>query len=468
MLHTWLDLRPFERWLACCAGLMLCTFRLWLVADYPLHIDEAFSYALLVDRGLLVTMLYYPGPNNHIGFLVWPALLNHLLADPVWTMRLPALVVSGGLTGWLWLRLVRAFGYWPATVAVHLWSWSEYGLRYAVQGRGYGLLLACALWALHTGMRYRQNRDALSGVYMALALGYGCWTSPAFVYPWATGLLWLLLCRLAWPAALEGRTLGGLMRWMAVGGMLTLLLYTPVALLNGLSAIVANPWVQPMSATQWVKEFPAYFYQVQCAFYADEQRWIFGLNMALYCGAVAALAIRSCRVLAVAWLLISLWPYMQGLLMQVQAPMRVLWYKSLVEWLAWGWLLAKVTARQRLQPWLLAVVMLCWAMGMGLLVRKRNHQPDNLYTHASYFLAGRPWMQPRWDVEPSPDTDAYQILLRAEAAARDLPCEVRTTPPFGADHRLRPAGSPPLPPPWRRSYADPFVEAWQREGAGSQ
>ena len=57
------------------------------------YIDEAFTFNYLVQRGTLVSLLYYPGPNNHIFFSFLCSILNHIFT-PLVSMKIVPLVAS--------------------------------------------------------------------------------------------------------------------------------------------------------------------------------------------------------------------------------------------------------------------------------------------------------------------------------------------------------------------------------------
>lgn len=226
------------------------------IIKFPLHIDEAFSYVFLVERGFGTTLTFYPGPNNHIAYLLLSSIAGTVLNSPLWIMRLPALIISLSLFTELFL-FIRGNANWKIALSGSwLFFTTPYGLFYATHGRGYILTTLLALLLLKVGLRWAKRNRKLDCILLIVISSLGVFTVPTFIFP----LISFYCILFFWLAFKKGRSRLISLCIMAFFTILgTLLLYSPIVLFNGIEAVYANPWVAPISLSNWVKDFPQYF-----------------------------------------------------------------------------------------------------------------------------------------------------------------------------------------------------------------
>ncbi|OJJ15262.1 hypothetical protein BKI52_38245 [marine bacterium AO1-C] len=233
----------------------------WLL---PLQYDETFTYIHLVNKGLLVSATYYPGPNNHVLFSEIAAVLNQLLPSLL-ALRLPSLV--GGLLLWFllweWFNTQTRFEW--ALILASLILLTPTLSVYAVMGRGYSMQLLLAL----VGLRVVLATQYLSIHRFAFVLSsvLGFYLVPTYLYIFVT----LVVFKISQVLLTKDRhSLKACLLDLVTVGLITSILYTPIILFNGLGAIIHNGWVQPLSFEQWIQLFPQYLVELSQALWGDE------------------------------------------------------------------------------------------------------------------------------------------------------------------------------------------------------
>ena len=334
--RAWGELPARSRWLAGGTLLALMLVRTYLSTSNAPG-DDVISYELFVRQRLLAVSAYYPLPNNHVlsNTLSW--LCCQVYPRFWWSMRLPVLLTSLVGTVLLFAGLRRWVGVRVAAWSVGAFSWLQLSLYYAGTGRGYwlvnlltGIVFFCLVKICE---RTAGQRAAWVGLLGASILG--CYTVPTFAYVLAAAFLWLAGQALRRRAAHELLAVGvvGLLVLVGVG-----LLYTPLLLVSGPAALLANPYVQSWPWSEFWRTLPAYIWLTE-GFLAG-QRSVGAVLTIL----VVGFFIRLWRLAATGQLppaqtrrvwqvgLPALWfmvvPYVLLLVQRVQPPERTLLYKA--------------------------------------------------------------------------------------------------------------------------------------------
>jgi len=225
------------------------------IISFPLHIDEAFSYVFLVDRGFGVTLSYYPGPNNHVAYLLLCSIVGIFTDNPLLSMRFPVLIISLLFFVQLYLFL-KSFSNWKASLlSTWLFFLTPYGMFYAAHGRGYLLFCSLILIVLTNGTQCLLKGRYYNQLLLMGAATLGLFTVPTFIYPLASlFLLWLFI---AFKTKKYEKVKLFLIAAILIG-VSTIVLYLPIIIFNGVDAIINNSWVQTLSYKEWLSQFPNY------------------------------------------------------------------------------------------------------------------------------------------------------------------------------------------------------------------
>lgn len=204
--------------------------------------DEAFTVWRYAARSLRTVVGSYSLPNNHVFHTLLVDLAIRIGGLGPWVVRMPALIAGVALVPVSFVVFARLRGHLAGLLTASLVTGSSVLIDYSVNARGYTVAALLALVAV--GVAAEIPLDG-TWAWRALPLGligaFGLWTLPVFVYPWAGTLLWLLL-----------RNQGNLRERMApalTAGLSSVVgagvLYMPILLNDGVSALVGNKFVTP-------------------------------------------------------------------------------------------------------------------------------------------------------------------------------------------------------------------------------
>jgi hypothetical protein len=330
-------------------GIVGCLFiitaaRLYFVFIYPVHIDEAFGYVFFLNKGFLATLSYYPGPNNHVGYNVFATVLLSLGLPTVLSLRLPVFVFATLFSAIYFLIITKKWGFSTALTSFFLFSFSEYGMFYAAHARGYYLQLLCLLMSsLFLYSFYKQNRQTTNEkfdlLFFILFSAWGFWAIPTYLYAF--------VCQ-ATIYILFGRQKKTFLIALLLTVGVVLLLYAPILLSAGINAITGNNWVKPITKSNFSLAWWDYFNHVNGVFYSLEsigtllQLLLYGLLLYFYFTDKKNNNTKD-NTLIISILIFSLLPFVLIYLQKVLPFPRIWLYKSAVEYLGWGYVIARIT-----------------------------------------------------------------------------------------------------------------------------
>ena len=259
IISVWQNLSTFEKIVLFVPLVIYISF--WWI--YGWHKDEIFSYTFLVDRGILVCATYYPGPNNHIAFLLCAAILNKIFSLfqtnngsllHFICLKLPATLAATFSLWAIWLFFYRknqkVLG-WLCFASMIFYNGFFF---YAAHGRGYSWVVFLFLLSCYTVFKISYNSKRKYWFLWSFCMILGCYTVPTFIYVWFGSLmgLWVL-------GTNQIHKVSFIVSFFS--GLIVLFLYSPILIFNGLSAIISNPWVVPLSFEKWIQEFPSFLWE---------------------------------------------------------------------------------------------------------------------------------------------------------------------------------------------------------------
>lgn len=166
----------------------------FLAYTFTVTYDEALSYSLFISRGHLVSMTYYPVPNNHIFFSLISTFVTSLpSSDPVFLMRSIS-VISYVLSACFILKLLNIFMSKELSILIcALYLVMPFTLYYGFLGRGYSfitLLFFLSLYILCV-QSIDKKHDLKIGIFSVLS-AIGIYTIPTYVYAFFINLALIL------------------------------------------------------------------------------------------------------------------------------------------------------------------------------------------------------------------------------------------------------------------------------------
>jgi hypothetical protein len=315
--------------------LLIILSRSYFIFRFPFHVDERFTYLYFVDKGFLVSMTYYPGPNNHILYTLICNLFDLFIADPVLAMKLPALLISIALSVVFWIIINRYFTYSISLLATALFSFAEPVFYYSMQGRGYILLMLLALLATQSAIKITQCNKLSSAdffwLWVSTTLGF--YTIPIFLYPFVSLLLFITLQLIIQQKYTFFKPL--LVTCIAIVSSV-FVLYLPVIVFNGWRALVDNSWVAPTPWQEFVYLFPQHLLKLASELWGalPGGAWLTGVCI-LFC--LGGILNKSWVSVVRPWQAIYLLNLVVvtgiSFLQRLLVPLRVLFYLSIYQYI---------------------------------------------------------------------------------------------------------------------------------------
>ncbi|MBX2929653.1 MAG: glycosyltransferase family 39 protein [Saprospiraceae bacterium] len=235
----------------------------YFAVTLPVSYDEAWTYLNFTTKSPIVSLAYYPVPNNHILHSLITNFTHYIPGlSPLFRLRISSILVNLliWITAYGFVR--RFFSEKAAWVAVAVGAMLFMSVYYSVMSRGYALVVLFFVGALYAAFHITESGGRLRHwAWFSVCSVLGFFTMPSFLYPFLTLQVWILVCN---------RQL--IARQIAFGfatAAYTALLYLPVVAVNGIGALTANPFVRPISRQEVMERMPGYF--------ADTLRDIFGM-----------------------------------------------------------------------------------------------------------------------------------------------------------------------------------------------
>jgi len=284
--NTVLELAVFEKLLLALLLLISIAIRAFHYTYLPVHLDELMTYYFFVEKGFLITNLFYPFPNNHVFYNHCYIVANYLIQDPILAGRLTSIFFYHVLLAILFIGLVRYLKSKPiAYMSVFICMLFFPSSVYASEARGYALLsllVVCAAFILLLALKSKQSTPFLIYIIICTLAAY---TVPVFFVPFL-GFSAFGLCVVAFEQK------ASLFKLFSISticvGLGVLFCYLPMFLFSGIQAIIANETVEPLRHAN----FYDYVYPIASAellsFFAttNTKGWVLFLFFALLGGVI--------------------------------------------------------------------------------------------------------------------------------------------------------------------------------------
>jgi hypothetical protein len=211
----------------------------------PMRFDESISWAYYVGRSWKTIVTSYTYPNNHVFYSLLAKLTGSLFRYQPWALRIPAFVAGLAVIPLIWCLGRRLTDNRSALLASALVAGSVELTLYSTNARGYSLVTALFLAMLLVADDLISTATARGFALLALLGGLGLFTVPTMLYPLGVTGTWLLLSARRRPSGERGSFAVWTMGAMTGAVFLAALLYLPLILHSGLSALINNKFVSP-------------------------------------------------------------------------------------------------------------------------------------------------------------------------------------------------------------------------------
>ena len=238
--------------LAFCAGAAL---RVGYLLQ-PMRYDETYSYLYYGMRPLTDSLRILYTPNNHPLNTVLMKISTSVFGDAPWAIRLPALLAGLLVMPATYLAVRRLYGRNAAFLATALTAPSTLLVIYSTNGRGYSLqvLLFILMVYFAAGALRSNSPGSWAGFTLCGILGF--YVIPTMLYFAGSVMAWVILEVAFGDTAMRGAFLKRFALSIALMAAAVFLLYLPIALGSGLSALVSNGFVRPLPFPAFIKGLP--------------------------------------------------------------------------------------------------------------------------------------------------------------------------------------------------------------------
>jgi hypothetical protein len=251
--------------------------RIFHFSYLPVHTDELMTYYFFVEKGFLLSTVFYPLPNNHFFLNYVIIFFRQFIDDPVLAGRISSAIFFHFLLLLLYVGILRYFRR-PKIALLSLAMCALFfpASVYAAQARGYALLSLMLLVASFSLLYYLEKGRKEVLLFFVVASVIGACTVPVYLIPFMSLMnFWLI-------QAILQKSTASVKRMVLCGSAVALgvlVSYTPMFLFSGIDAVVANDTVAPSSSSR----FYSYIFPVATAeilsFFSntDTRGWLFFL-----------------------------------------------------------------------------------------------------------------------------------------------------------------------------------------------
>ncbi|MDA9927804.1 hypothetical protein N9D92_02535 [Gammaproteobacteria bacterium] len=256
--------------LAVCKDVILSTLRiktgilivlpaavlLTLASTFTVTYDEALSYSMFISRGPLISIAYYPVPNNHIFFSLLSSLLTSLISlDPILIMRLLSIFSFIISFFFIYKFLTLIVSKEASTLISAVYIVMPFSIYYGFLGRGYSLLLLIFFTCTYIiFLQIAENKQTLKiGVFSILS-AIGIFTIPTYIYAFLVNIVFILLFS-------RSSSFQPIAKSMILTFGISTVFYSPAIIFSGLDAIVGNEYVESKNRVHLFYKLPSFIFE---------------------------------------------------------------------------------------------------------------------------------------------------------------------------------------------------------------
>lgn len=236
-----------QQWLGLIVISSFFLMKFYHIGTVPISYDEAWTYLNFSSKSPLVTLSYYPAPNNHILFTLATNFSSLLPLPHAIALRLPNLLLLPIASIAFTFMLREWFSSAIALIGGSLLIASYPVQLYSLQARGYLLYMVLGAVAFYTIYKLMflpvDKLNYYRWLFILISIS-GFYVMPSFLYVvFSCGVFSLLFMTITkeW-GRLKVLVRSGL--WIGIG---IVIVYTPVFLASGWQAVFNNPYVQRYS-----------------------------------------------------------------------------------------------------------------------------------------------------------------------------------------------------------------------------
>lgn len=237
---------------------LLAVFARILYLNDPMYHDEAYSFVVFAKLPLRLAVADYHFPNNHLFNTLLTHINQRLFGNDPWVVRLAAFTAGVALVPAGSMLARQFYGRTASWIAGAALAAAPVLVSYSTNGRGYSWMALCTILLFVLAVELSRRSNLFYWTLAAVIAALGFYSLPVYLMPFSLVLVWLIMCGLRTgvvPQEARAAWYFRLAYYAGLSAILTLLLYLPVFRYSGISAVVANPYVESLS---WQEFWPTF------------------------------------------------------------------------------------------------------------------------------------------------------------------------------------------------------------------
>lgn len=223
----------------------------------PISYDEAWTYLNFSSKNFIVSLTYYPAPNNHILHSLLTNITTFIFpAFPLFSMRIPVVIISlvTFIVGMYSIK--KHYNQNVSIASVGLFSVLFMGIYYGYMSRGYSLVLLFFIASFHFALKLIKNpNNVRDWVWLTVFSTFGFFTMPSYLYVFTIINIIILFFNFKKPVFINQ------VKYSFVTIIATTILYLPTIIVSGLTSLTSNKYVAPKSREIVFKKLPEFLFQ---------------------------------------------------------------------------------------------------------------------------------------------------------------------------------------------------------------
>ncbi|UOQ82971.1 hypothetical protein [Hymenobacter sp. 5414T-23] len=255
--------------------IVLLGMLLYQVKYLPLGYDEIWTWLNFASRGILVSIAYYPAPNNHILYSVLSSITFYLDSGVV-GLRLPSFLAALVLFWILLIVLYRLFkSNYVAVIGVCLF-FSFYMIDYySMNARGYIYITLAFVGSTGALIELSKQKPKLNYMFWLGFVAFsviGFASIPTYLYAFVSqALVFLFLSEIS----RKRKMTIAFIYYSFIVGVFVLLFYAPVLLISGFESVLKNKYVLPLPRQTVLSMFNRHVTQTARSFFVNDAQLYF-------------------------------------------------------------------------------------------------------------------------------------------------------------------------------------------------
>ena len=240
------------------ATLLLPTLAIvYYAINLPISYDEAWTYLNFSSKNFIISLTYYPAPNNHILHSILTNITNFIFpTSPLFSLRLPTIIVSLMLYLIGMYSIKKHYNQNVSIASVGIFSVLFMGIYYGYMSRGYALILLFFIASFHFALNIIKNpSNVRDWVWLTISSILGFFTMPSYLYAFATLNVVLLFSTLKKSVFIKQ------VKYSVITFIATTILYLPTIIVSGLNSLTNNKFVAPKLREVVFSKLPEFLFQ---------------------------------------------------------------------------------------------------------------------------------------------------------------------------------------------------------------